>query len=366
MRYIFILGNNFELSKLEIMTILPQAKKVMADKNFLIIDHAEIDCDDTINRLGGTIKIGIILSKNPEFELILNYASKIPTNKRFNFGFSFYNQSPSNIGMKIKHKLKESGISSRLVTSHEPALSSVIVTKEKCRDFIVLPDFFGVTCAVQNFKDYSKRDFGRPASDAFSGMLPPKLAKIMINLAQIKLNKTILDPFCGSGTILTEAMALGYQNLIGTDISEKAVEDTQKNLSWLAKEFNYSQQNIKIKQADVKELSKKIKINSIDSIITEPYLGKPMKGNESETMIKKIIAELEELYLTAFLEFKKILINDGKIIIVIPEWHLRGQIYTMNLDTQLKKLGMTRLDQGNLIYKRENQKIWRNITIWKK
>lgn len=366
MKYIFILGNNPELSKAEIAAVLPQAKNIDSGKDFLIVEHAKIDCDKIIGRLGGTIKIGIVLGKNPEFGPVLGSASTIPEGKRFNFGFSFYDQRPSNIGMQIKGKLKEQGISSRLVTSREPVLSSVIITKEKCQDFLVLPDFFGMTCAVQDFKDYSRRDFGRPASDALSGMLPPKAAKMMINLAQVETDNIILDPFCGSGTILAEALAMGYSHLIGSDLSEKAVSDSEENLSWLTKELKIKDTDWEIEKLDARQLSEKMNRDSVDAIITEPYLGKPMKGNESEELVKKIIAELKELYLQSFAEFKKILKPKGRVVIVIPEWHLHGKTHKMNLDLRLNKLGLKRLDEGNLIYKREDQKVWRNITIWEK
>ena len=366
MKYIFILGNNPELSKAEITAVLPQAKTIDSGKDFLIVEHAKIDCEKIIYRLGGTIKIGIILGKNPEFGPVLGCASTMPAGKRFNFGFSFYGQKPSNIGMQIKGKLKEQNISSRLVTSREPALSSVIITKEKCHDFLVGPIFFGMTCAVQDFKDYSRRDFGRPASDALSGMLPPKAAKMMLNLAQVEADQIILDPFCGSGTILAEALALGYKHLIGNDLSEKAVSDSIENLEWLTKELKIKGAEWEVEQLDAKKLSEKMNEASVDAIVSEPYLGKPMKGNENEETVKKIIAELEELYLESFAQFKKILKPEGKIVLVIPEWHLHGKTYQMNLDLRLNKLGFKRLDAGNLIYKREDQKVWRNITIWEK
>lgn len=366
MKYIFILGNNPELSKAEIAAVLPQAKNIAVGKNFLIVEHTKIDCNKIINRLGGTIKIGIVLSKNLEFGPVLGCASAMPEGKRFNFGFSFYEQKPSNIGMQIKGKLKEQGISSRLVTSREPALSSVIITKEKCHDFLVGPGFFAMTCAVQDFKDYSRRDFGRPASDALSGMLPPKAAKMMLNLAQVETSQIILDPFCGSGTILAEALAMGYKHLIGTDLSEKAISDSLENLEWLTKELKIKDADWEVEQLDARKLSEKMNGATIDAIVSEPYLGKPMKGNENEETVKKIIAELEELYLESFAQFKKILKPDGRVVIVIPEWHLHGKTYQMNLDLRLNKLGFKRLDDGNLVYKREDQKVWRNITIWKK
>jgi hypothetical protein len=36
---------------------------------------------------------------------------------------------------------------------------------------------------VQDIDAYAERDFERPMRDAFVGMLPPKLAQIMLNLA---------------------------------------------------------------------------------------------------------------------------------------------------------------------------------------
>jgi len=53
--------------------------------------------------------------------------------------------------------------------------------------------FLGKTLVVQPFKDLSKRDFGRPARDDHSGMIPPKLAQMMINLA--RSNNGIKDKY---------------------------------------------------------------------------------------------------------------------------------------------------------------------------
>ncbi|MFA6594182.1 MAG: DNA methyltransferase [Candidatus Buchananbacteria bacterium] len=361
MKYIFILGNNPELSAAEIKAVLPQAKILKQNQYFLAADHPRIDCSELMKRLGGTIKIGLVLGDRPEAEPIMASAmSKV--NGRFNFGLSFYGRKPDNWGLNVKKQLKEQGIASRLVTSREPALSAVIVTKEKCQDYIIAPGFFASTCAVQDFKEFGKRDFGRPAADAYSGMLPPKAAKMMLNLSGAKPADTILDPFCGSGTILSEALAMGYANLIGTDLSEKAVSDSKKNLQWLAEELAIKNHGIRIEKLDVRELSKIF--NNIDAIVTEPYLGKPIRGNENAEQINSIIAELSDLYLSAFQQFKKILAKSGKIVIIFPEWHLHDKIYRLNISERVSRLGFKRLDGGNLYYKREDQKVWRNITIW--
>lgn len=363
MKYIFILGNNPELSVAEIKAVLPQAKILKQSQSFLAIDNPKIDCTKLMKRLGGTIKIGLVLGEHPDAgPIVASAISKV--DGRFNFGLSFYDQKASNWGLSVKKLIKEQGLSARLVTSREPALSSVIITKEKCQDYIIAPGFFALTCAVQDFKEFGKRDFGRPAADAYSGMLPPKAAKMMINLSGAELTDVILDPFCGSGTILSEALAMGYANLIGTDLSEKAIGDSKTNLDWLAEELQISNYELRLEKIDAKNLAENIKAKTIDAIITEPYLGKPIRGNENETLIKAIVSELTELYLAAFGQFKKVLKPDGKIVMVFPEWHLAGKVYRLSMNDRISRLGFKRLDKGDLYYKREDQRVWRNITVW--
>lgn len=365
MKYIFILGNNPELSIAEIFAVLPEAKQLARGDKFLVIESEKFDYFKVLKRLGGTIKIAIVLGENPDYGPILGAANSSAQKGKFKFGVSYYGQKKGNFGMKAKKILKERGISARLVESKEDALSSVIVTKEKCQDFMILPGYFGLTVAVQDFKDYSHRDYDRPASDALSGMLPPKVAKMMINLAELKNDSAvILDPFCGSGTILSEALALGYTNLFGTDISDKAVSDTRQNLKWLTGELGIKGFEIKIEKTDVKNLSSIIGESSIDAIITEPFLGKPMRGNEKPETIEDIVYELRELYLKAFVELKKVLKKHGTMVIVIPEWHIGNKIYKMNIEDKIEAMGLKRHDKGDLIYRREDQKVWRNIQIW--
>jgi len=370
MKYIFILGKSRELSLAEIKTIRPDLELVQSGSDFAVFEGSQMACQEVQNRLGGTIKIGAVigdkLSKSVVLDQIL--ASRgTSEGGRSNFGFSWHNtQQDRRFGMEIKKELRAQGISSRLVESKEKSLSSVIITKEKCLDFIVTPKFLALTCAVQDFKDYSQRDFGRPKSDAISGMLPPKLAKMMINLSGAKFEDTILDPSCGSGTILSEAMAMGFKNLVGSDISERAVADTMDNLNWLVDKEKIDDCKFEISKLDVAKLSEKIKPKSVNAIITEPYLGPPMKGNEGEPKIIKMIRDLESLYLASFGQFEKALVSGGRVVIVMPEWHLGSEVYGINIADKIEKMKFKRVDEGDLIYKREDQKVWRNIIIYEK
>lgn len=92
----------------------------------------------------------------------------------------------------------------------------------------------------------------------------------MLNLAGI-LSKpgTLLDPFCGSGTILLEAADLlpGIE-LYGCDHHEDAVEGTEENLRRLG-----AMERSSIFRADARDISEYLAPSSISYIVTDPPLG---------------------------------------------------------------------------------------------
>lgn len=99
---------------------------------------------------------------------------------------------------------------------------------------MIFPDKNGLNIAetvwIQNIESYSQRDMDRDRSMVV-GMMPPKIAQIMINLAT-KGDKTLTlwDPFCGLGTTLIEAFHGGHNFLKGSDLEVTMVQMTQKNM----------------------------------------------------------------------------------------------------------------------------------------
>ncbi len=57
---------------------------------------------------------------------------------------------------------------------------------------------------------------------AYKGKFYPQLAKSLLNLADLKPGASVLDPFCGSGTVLLEAQLNGYA-ATGLDLNPLAV-----------------------------------------------------------------------------------------------------------------------------------------------
>jgi tRNA G10 N-methylase Trm11 len=294
-------------------------------------------------------------------------------------------------------------MTSRFVTGKEKNLSSVIVEQNNLTssgmEIVLIPCqgnkgiTIARTLAVQPFKELSFMDYGRPARDDHSGMLPPKLAKTMLNLTFIpekeknNLNSTVLlDPFCGSGTVITEAIIMysllknkknsNFNNLklIASDISEKAVLDTKKNIEWIFKKTESKIKKIETYQLSAEELSIKIKKASVDKIVTEPFLG-PQRGKIN---LKTIIPKLEKLYSKSFNQFKEILKPNGTIIILFPVFCLNNnKQYFINpafsgfktiapLPGFLKNNQNIKLSPRNtMIYGRKDQKVMREIIMLK-
>ncbi len=390
MKYFFVLGNNPSVSIAELSAVLDlKEAKILAPDFLLWPSSDDINVENMMKRLGGVIKIGVVRKESNNNQLI-NDIQEIAFDKKkgspegkFNFGFSDYGQGLFNkkdLGIKLKNAFKEKDISSRFVISKEKTLSSVVITQNKLIkrgiEIVLVKEgekiLMGETLAVQDFKDFSKRDYGRPARDDHSGMLPPKLAQMMINMAQIHSSDShILDPFCGSGTVLTEALIMGYRNLFGADISLEAIDNTKKNINWIKKKYEIEHCSVHLKTKNVLNLSKFVKVDSVDYIITEPYLG-PQRGQIDFEMV---IKELENLYTDALKEFKQVLKKGGRVVMIWPLFYGSKSInpdYTgfkieASFSDHLTNSGIIKkTKRGTVVWSRDNQKVFREIVILEK
>ncbi len=92
------------------------------------------------------------------------------------------------------------------------------------------------TVAVQNLRNYRLRDHQKPWRDSYMGMLPPKLAQIILNIADPRPGETVFDPFCGSGTICGEAGIVGVPT-VGEDLAPGHIAGAQENWRYLTEKF---------------------------------------------------------------------------------------------------------------------------------
>ncbi len=389
-KYIFILGSNPGLSLAEIVTMY-DIEKYQTFGSALLVETIEVlDIKKVINRLGGTIKVAKYKGEC-DYKELKEKAADIVYNKalnrekgKFNFGLSLYeniNANYKDLAIGIKNILKNKAISSRFVKAQggQKNLSSASVYHNKLLDkngielIMIASDksvILAETLEVQNFINYSKKDYGRPERDSFSGMIPPKLAKMMLNLGQVKLGDKVLDPFCGSGTIASEALFMGIKDIYAFDISEKANQDTKNNLKWLEKEFSQDISKVNIKSVDVRSVSEVLPLSSIDVVCTEPYLG-PQRGKIEAQTVK---SDLEKLYTQALEELFKILKPKSRVVMIWPMFFPeKNPLYLNPKIKGYKKINYDNVinlnllnPRKNLFYGRSGQRLWREIIVLEK
>jgi CRISPR/Cas system-associated endoribonuclease Cas2 len=240
MQHIATLGRQPYLGLAELERVYgSDAVTPLYDSGAALLD-VDLKADD-LKRLGGSTKLAKVLVEidSTQWRDIEKYLSKtipehlqyVPEGK-FRLGVSVYGldikaETINVTNLKLKKIIKAEGRSVRVVPNKEPALNSAQVihnqlTGQTGWELLLLrrghKTILAQTIAEQDIDAYAARDQARPARDAFVGMLPPKLAQIMINLAngerRVKneeKNLAILDPFCGTGVILQEALLMGYK-----------------------------------------------------------------------------------------------------------------------------------------------------------
>jgi tRNA (guanine10-N2)-dimethyltransferase len=217
---------------------------------------------------------------------------------------------------------------------------------------------------AQNITAYTKRDQERPKRDAFVGMLPPKLAQIMINLANPAPEARILDPFCGTGVVLQEAALLGHP-VYGTDLSEKMIRYSKENLDWL-KETHRATFEYDLHEGDAMDTSWQ---GPIGAVVGETYLGQPFSAPPSPAKLDQVRGNCNNI-ISAFLKNLASQIPAGTpVSIAVPAWkRIDGGFVHLPLINQLDQLGFTRhsfknIKDHELLYFREDQVVARELLV---
>ncbi|MEI6499035.1 MAG: hypothetical protein WCO23_03660 [bacterium] len=430
--YIFVLGREVELCLEEIRAVLPRffcdwRILSVADNcaNINIVASRE-KVANLMNILAGTTKIyelnvcNTTIAKHVTKRFQIHLDNSTNLSKKIDFSLSSfvpeYNINGINkLGFGVKKESKFVGISTRFIELRDDkeASSAMIVGNKligKGFEFGLFKDngkmCLGELIAVSDPNGWSLRDYGKPRGDKRSGMLPPKLARMMINLAlgkgrgliddqcqsaenieqvfEVDRKSTIvIDPFCGSGNVLIEALLEGF-NVFGSDISAKAVDDTKVNIDWLKsnEKFQISDSSISsdVMQFDatsdeyIKYLEKIATKYQNLVFVGEPYLGEPKKFKPSENAIAGEYRKIYELYLAFFQNVAKFMNSDtGKntiksatFCIVFPLVEaVDGRKYSLLAKSvdEIKKIGYI-VKQRSLLYGRDYQVVKREIALF--
>lgn len=130
---------------------------------------------------------------------------------------------------------------------------------------------FGLKLTEVSSKTFSER---RPRKKPFfhPSAMPSKLARCMVNLAHAKMEGTILDPFCGTGSSLIEATYIGCHAL-GVDAQKRMILGCQKNLRF----FSITAEGLILADA------RKLPFFKVDCMVTDPPYGRSASTLKSTT-----------------------------------------------------------------------------------
>ena len=323
--------------------------------------------------------------------------------------------------------------SMRTVPNKAPALNSAQVLHNKLNrlgawELLLVKHgqetFLAQTMFVQDIEAYGARDQARPKRDARVGMLPPKLAQIIINLAigdlgqkfiqQARLDGVqgaaeqrskpcmkygeraaevatqqsakstsgaagsasrqagaarivVLDPFCGTGVILQEALLMGY-SAVGTDIDKRMVDYTKQNIRWLYEKHPEINGYVNVEAADATNHQWQM----FSTVASETYLGRPLSRLPKPEVLEKIVQDVNTIT-------KKFLANLAKqikpkhiVALALPAWRVsKSEFKYLPVVDDLTDIGYNvkkfkHAQANQLIYYREEQIVTRQLVVLEK
>ena len=356
-----------------------------------------------VQTLGGSPKIGRQIAslhranwQEVSTKIVQHYTPVFKnTTGKITLGISVYDwrvapRDIQKLGLRLKSIAKQHGASLRLIPNKTAQLSSATSHHNKLGlsankiELIVVQDTTGSvvlaeSCGTQNITALATRDQGRPKRDAFVGMLPPKLALMMVNIAAGTTHKrvasggadnpipTLLDPFCGTGVILQEA-ALQHYRVYGTDLSEKMIRYSRDNLNWL-QDTQRTNFDWYLHEGDAMTTTWR---QPIHAVATEAYLGQPFSAPPSPAKLTQVRGNCNHIISTFLQNIGQQISPGTPLCIAIPAWRAHDGSFThLPLIQKLSSLGyrciaLKHVRPSELLYYRETQVVARELLLLEK
>ncbi len=392
MNYLAITGREHELALTELEAIFGEENVQSVGDSAVLIDSEKAP-NQAI--LGGSLKIAKVLHEVESSELgagfkylqetIPGQLDYLPEGK-LQFGVSVYGFNPTpkwilHQMLEIKKLIRGAGRSVRIIQNKQPALLSAQVlynklTSELGWELLLVKNgskiILAQTLSVQDIDEYAARDQARPARNAKVGMLPPKLAQIMLNLANPDNSSraVVADIFCGSGVVLQEALLCGF-NVFGSDLSPEMIEASMTNLSWLEQQpfapSDFPAHELTLSDAR----TAKLPVNT-QAIVSEMYLGEPLHTPPDPEKLVELLTENKQLLLETLENIAAQTSENTTLCIAVPAWKTKTVRKSM-LDNpktveSIKNLGYTFTKFSHnanrpLIYARAHQVVGRQMLV---
>lgn len=402
--YAAFLGHQPHISIAELSAAIPGCKNMQVMHGGVVVfaSPAELTHED-IDMLGGTVAIAKKLPEQPksldDIPHLLRQQFAGISDKKVTFSFRCMGLPPGDV-KKLYHNakafLKSYNLPSRYVGSEKNPAAAVLVheaglltEKAGCELAIIGQKnalWVGRTIAVQDVEGYTKRDMKKPVRDTRAGLLPPKLAQVLLNFG-IWLTRDshvglraheealrVYDPFCGTGVIPMECLLRGF-SVLASDVSEKAVSGCKKNLDWVRKEHDVTKKDVsaEVWKHDARKPFGIKEKDFPDVIVTEGSLGPALLKRPTVRDAQSMQREVDELT-GAFLKNVSTALPGVHVVMTWPVWQTsKGAVHLENVRKNLHNCGFQlitpasvhseKMPRGTLMYKRPDQFVGREIVI---
>lgn len=146
-----------------------------------------------------------------------------------------------------------------------------------------------VVAEVPRAEAMSRRSKNRPFRKPVT--LSPRLARCLVNFAQVPRGGRVLDPFCGTGALLLEAAEMGYRTT-GADLEAEMIRGTLTNLE----SAGFPPE--KLVQSSVRELARRLEGSlPFDGVVSDPPYGRASTtgGEGTAVVVEQLLEALPRL-----------------------------------------------------------------------
>jgi tRNA G10 N-methylase Trm11 len=274
--------------------------------------------------------------------------------RNFNFSLSLYcprgdpEAEYEEMSEELLSTVREAGLrKANLIRSRSgPELYSERVVSRSALDFVAFPmgatSQWGVTVYVPETEGFKERSTERPF--VTSGIsLSSRLARLLVNISGVSKGQVLLDPFCGSGTILGEALLKGA-DCIGVDRNHGSVERTKENLAWFLSQSQHGGQrrppSYSVLTGDAMKLKRSLGDQMVDAIVSEPILMPRLSSPPTLEKARRLIKHASIIYSEALYEMSGVLRRGGRMVLVTPSLRtIDGKDVTLTFD-DLREVGL--------------------------
>lgn len=399
--YAALLGHQPALSIAELAARLPDLTPGhLFDHQYFVFETSAELGQDFLSTLGGTVmlakKVDMPIAKDLSNlpNLLVSEVMNIRGKVTFGLRFCGVNPAKGHELLRACKKLlkKDHNMSSRYIgNEREPAKAiqlhdeGMLNRKEGCELTVLVEKdthWIGRTVGAQDVKGYTQRDIGKPVRDTTVGLLPPKLAQILLNFgwflatggnatATLK-DCTVLDPFCGTGVIPLEAMLRGW-HVLASDVEIKAKNGCTKNVEWMRKTYDIFKKDVDVTVWKHDALEPFDLATMPTMIVTEGTLGRTLKDRPTLKQTDLFVKKLETLE-EKFLLNCKATLPTVPIVMTWPVWYSsKRPVFLDAMPDLARKAGYQLVlpphtkpsyeGRFSLVYRRPDQFVGREIVL---